>query len=55
MTKCHELKKDQIYHCPDCGLELKVIKECKETSTHKCHADDSGCSFKCCGKSLKKK
>lgn len=42
------MKKDQIYTCPSCGIELQVIKECME-----CGDDDAcckdPCDFSCCG------
>jgi hypothetical protein len=47
------MKKGDIYRCEDCGLELQVITECKETE------DDCGCqtpcTFSCCGIELTKK
>ena len=30
MAKCNELKMGQVYICPDCGVELQVVKECAE-------------------------
>ena len=33
MPSCHEMKMDQVYVCEGCGLELKVVKECKECGT----------------------
>lgn len=55
MVNCHEMRKDQIYVCEGCGLELKVVKECKECGTS---ADECGCEpcrFFCCGEELKLK
>jgi len=58
MTSCHEMKVGEIYTCPDCGIELKVVKACDESDTS---SDSCGCGsgddqgFTCCGKELKKK
>lgn len=39
--KCSEMKRGQIYVCGDCGLELKVVKEC-DCSEDSC--TEPGCS-----------
>jgi hypothetical protein len=53
------MKKGEIYMCRECGLELKVVKECKDTGTskeeHACTPGSGTCSFSCCGKDLVKK
>ena len=28
MTSCVEMKVGQVYVCPDCGVELQVVKAC---------------------------
>jgi hypothetical protein len=47
------MKAGQVYVCPDCGVELKVVKECTdcaaESSSCSCEAD---CQLACCGKAL---
>ncbi|NLT37501.1 MAG: hypothetical protein GXX95_05025 [Methanomassiliicoccus sp.] len=48
MPSCHEMKMDQVYVCKDCGLELQVVKECKECGAESCGCVQS-CSFECCG------
>ena len=55
MSNCHEMKKGQIYACKGCGLELKVVKECKECgiSTEDCECEP--CTFVCCGEELRLK
>jgi hypothetical protein len=59
MASCHEMKKDEIYTCPDCGLELKVVAVCKDAGQGdgcECSEDDHDhCSIACCGKPLVKK
>ena len=59
MTHCNEMKKDEIYACNSCGIELKVVKECNHTGAAECCdacADDNDdCSFSCCGKPMVKK
>lgn len=59
MVQCHEMKKGDIYVCQDCGIELQVVKDCKdaETMAEVCGCKDSSmpCTFSCCGKELVKK
>ncbi len=59
MPSCHDMKKGEIYVCKDCGLELQVVKECKDAGTPAeecaCHTDSGPCSFSCCGAELAKK
>lgn len=56
MTSCHEMRLGQVYVCEDCGLELKVVKECEEVGTPE---EDCSCAvhggFECCGEPLKLK
>ena len=51
---CHDMKKGQIYVCGECGLELQVVKECKEVETSPEDCECEPCTFMCCGKSLMK-
>jgi len=30
MANCHEMKRGEIWACEECGLELQVVKECKD-------------------------
>lgn len=59
MPNCHEMKKGEVYVCEDCGLELRVIKECKEAGTGidecACHTISEPCNILCCGKEFVKK
>jgi hypothetical protein len=55
MTSCHEMKLGQVYMCEDCGLELKVIKECQECGTDESECTLDDCAFKCCGQEMKLK
>ena len=59
MASCHEMKEGQIYVCEDCGIELKVIKECKNSDKPAadcgCHGDEESGGFFCCGKGIKLK
>lgn len=59
MTSCHDMKNGEIYVCNDCGLELQVVKECKEAGTPAedcaCHAEGNPCTFSCCGQDLVKR
>ena len=55
MANCHDMKVDEVYTCPDCGIELKVIKTCDNSDTPSekcgCHDEKDG-GFSCCGKPL---
>jgi hypothetical protein len=33
MPSCHDMRKGEIYVCPDCGIELQVVNECKDVGT----------------------
>jgi predicted nucleic acid-binding Zn ribbon protein len=59
MPNCHEMKKGEVYVCEDCGLELQVVRECKDAGTPAeecgCHATADPCSMSCCGTELVKK
>ena len=44
---CSEMKLGQIYVCGDCGLELKVVKEC-DCSEDSCTCAEPGS----CGEGL---
>jgi hypothetical protein len=53
------MKNGEVYTCPDCGIELQVINECKDVGTPAescdCHTTAAPCTFSCCGKDLVKK
>jgi len=55
MASCHEMKLGQVYVCEDCGLELKVVKECEECGTDEAECTLADCTFKCCGEEMKLK
>jgi len=55
MPNCHEMRKGQVYACEGCGLELEVVKECKECGTPAEECGCEPCTFICCGKELKLK
>ena len=59
MLSCHDMKQGDVYVCEECGLELQVKRECKESETPAeecaCHTDASACTFSCCGRDLVKK
>ena len=56
MPSCHEMKLGEVYVCEGCGLELKVVHECKECgeSEEACSCVEH-CSFECCGQEMKRK
>lgn len=55
MASCNEMRKGEVYACEDCGLELEVIKECKEAGTASETSQCAPCPIMCCGEELKKK
>jgi hypothetical protein len=54
MLNCADMKEGDTYTCKECGLEIKIVKECKECSEAACSCE-SGCKFVCCGEELTKK
>ena len=48
MANCNDIKKDEVYVCEECGMEVKIQKECE------CDEDEE-CSLMCCGIELTKK
>jgi hypothetical protein len=57
MPSCNEMKKGEVYACGECGLELKVVKECKDAkkdadSCSCCGEEDICCDITCCGEPL---
>ena len=56
MPSCHEMKLGEVYVCEGCGLELKVVKQCKDCGEDAADcACQEHCDFKCCGKPMKVK
>lgn len=59
MPNCHEMKMGEIYYCEECGIELEVMKACKNAEKPaeecECHLEHDPCTFFCCGSGLKKK
>ena len=55
MSNCHEMKKGEIYTCEDCGIELEVVKACKDVDkpAETCNCETN--EFTCCGSGLVKK
>lgn len=57
MPKCHDLKKDEVYGCEHCKLEVKVIKECvceDDPEVCACYSQPHSCMFACCNEEMKK-
>lgn len=59
MASCREMELGEVYMCAECGLEVKVVAECKEVGTPAtdlpCHSEGEECTLSCCGKELVKK
>ena len=58
MASCHTMKKGDIYACKDCGLEVQVIKQCKDfgipPEESSCCDTPEECELTCCGKPFEK-
>ncbi len=52
MANCAEMKKNDVYVCKSCGLELQVQKTCNcgSGSSQSCTVP-----LQCCGKNMEKK
>ena len=48
MASCHEMKQGEVYVCKDCGLELKVVAQCKNHGGTKDVHKHKTCNFICC-------
>lgn len=61
MTTCHDMKLNEVYLCPDCGLEITITKECTDAGTHGQPTDccnpgsAKACVLTCCGEPLQKR
>jgi hypothetical protein len=57
MPNCTEMKVGEVYECPDCGLELQVVKSCSEDGGHSdtCSLEGGGCVLRCCAEELVRK
>jgi hypothetical protein len=55
MTNCHEMKLGSTYMCKECGIELKVVTECKEADLPPDQCKCAPCTLVCCGEELVKK
>jgi len=52
MVHCHDMNIGQIYVCKECGLELKVEKNCSTDSKHPKGVSCVNCMHVCCGKDM---
>ena len=52
MASCHEMKQGDVYVCKDCGLELKVVAQCKNFGISEDDHDHAPCNFVCCEKEM---
>jgi len=51
------MKRNEVYACEQCGMELQVLKECvdvgKPAEECTCHAEtQEKCEITCCGQGL---
>ena len=50
MTTCVDMKVGQIYVCPECGVELQVVKACGESDHPSCGPEE--CKLMCCDQEM---
>jgi hypothetical protein len=55
MIHCHDMKVGEIYVCKDCGLELQVVKACRDAEAPEQSCSCTPCQFTCCGEELVRK
>jgi hypothetical protein len=55
MAHCHQMKVGEVYLCKECGLELKVVKECRDAGLPPGKCRCAPCTLVCCGQELVKK
>ncbi|HZJ03063.1 MAG TPA: hypothetical protein VFE20_05175 [Thermoleophilia bacterium] len=53
MTACVDMKVGQVYVCPQCGVELQVIKACGESDHPSCGPEQ--CKRMCCDQEMQLK
>jgi hypothetical protein len=55
MAGCHDMKKNELWTCPDCGLELRVEKECDQAGMPADQCKHETPCLVCCDKPLVRK
>lgn len=53
MSHCHDMKEGDIYVCSDCGLQIEVIKECRDFEPSQGECSCNECRFICCNEYMK--
>lgn len=54
IMSCNDIKKNNIFKCKKCGMEIQVIKEC-EKREKTCSCNENSVHFMCCNEKLSKK
>jgi hypothetical protein len=49
------MRNGQVYICKNCGIELKVMNECKDFGSPSEDCECPPCKFICCGEELELK
>jgi len=52
MASCHDMKMGEVYMCEECGVELKVVAQCKNFGVAEENHDHDTCNFVCCEKEM---
>lgn len=55
MVDCHDMKVGEVYSCPKCGLEMKVLQDCDCGDQEGACGCGTECGFECCGEAMVKK
>ncbi len=55
VAHCHQMKLGEVYACKECGLELKVVKECRDVGLPPEQCRCAPCTLVCCNRELVKK
>lgn len=55
MPSRHDTRAGDVYVCDQCGLEVKVVAECKDVGKPEKSCGCEPCAIACCGEELKKR
>ncbi len=55
MASCHEMRTGEVYVCDTCGLEMQVMKECRDVGKPVSDCQCAPCTIVCCGEEMRAK
>ena len=53
VASCSDMQVGEVYVCPECGLELEVVKACGDSDHESCGPEQ--CKLMCCDQALELK